>query len=130
MSQFKKGQTVYCCGFGNGVVKYINDDATHPVVVDFSLGVMYSYTMDGRVHENGPVCLYHAKPEIILPKWQPKEGEWCWFWDGDTDRTSAVLGKFLRITELGLYINHGGSAWQNCAPFNGELPEHLKEVQP
>jgi hypothetical protein len=128
MSQFKKGQTVYCCGFGNGVVKYINDDATHPVVVDFSLGVMYSYTMDGRVHENGPVCLYHARPEIIVPKWQPESGQWCWFWDSKD--FAPWLGQFEQMNAR-KYRDTESRNWDFCEPFIGELPSYLKqEVKP
>jgi hypothetical protein len=127
MSQFKKGQTVYCLAFGNGVVYTIDKDSTHPVVIDFPSGETFSYTMDGKLNVNGPVCLYHAKPEIIVPKWQPKPVEWCWFWDEEFE--GCYFRRFKKMVN-GEYRDTTSASWKNCAPFKGELPEHLKEVQP
>jgi hypothetical protein len=120
-------QQVYCLQNGEGVVIQINTNELFPVVVKFKSGYQ-NYTFDGR-YENQDLTpmLYPAKPEIILPKWQPKPGEWCWFWDEGTN--GVLLAKFTNITEGKLYRSHGGSVWKYCAPFIGELPEHLKEVE-
>jgi hypothetical protein len=79
------------------------------------------------VVNNETPMLYPSKPEIILPKWQPKPGEWCWFWDDI--KAESVLRKFSIMNGNRFECNLG-SRWLNCAPFIGELPEHLKEVQP
>jgi hypothetical protein len=71
--------------------------------------------------------LYPAKPEITVPKWQSKPGEWCWFWD--ERNTCARLAKFA-IFKDDAYHEHTHNGWENCAPFIGELPDHLKEVKP
>jgi hypothetical protein len=121
------GQQVYCLRNGEGKIVETEYTTEFPIVVENTKGVFY-YTRDGRItpYDATPM-LYPSKPEIILPKWQPKPGEWCWFWDEGTN--GVLLAKFTNITEGKLYRSHGGSVWKYCAPFNGELPEHLKEVE-
>ena len=64
--------------------------------------------------------------------WQPKEGEWCWFWD-HTD-SLIVLQQFkekivnesktvYRTTDIAGFE----TVFYNCEPFIGELPSFLKE---
>jgi hypothetical protein len=121
------GQQVYCLQNGDGVIMDTKNDAPYPISVKFN-GCESTYTELGKLFVNNETpMLYPAKPEIIVPKWQPKEGEWCWFWDIDSD--SAVLSKFLRITEGNNYRSESGTVWQHCALFVGELPPHLKEVE-
>ncbi len=126
MSQFKKGQTVYCLAFGNGVVYTIDKDSTYPVVFDFPSGETFRYTMDGKLSVNGPVCLYHTRPEIIVPKWQPEPGQWCWFWD-----ISVHIPSLRRFKEMinTRYRDMDNVSWILCEPFVGELPSCLKEVE-
>lgn len=57
-------------------------------------------------------------------KWDPKEGEWCWFWD--EHYTTAILAKFENISD-GLFVEHNGNIFEYCEPFIGELPTHLKD---
>lgn len=56
-------------------------------------------------------------------KWEPKEGEICIFWD--SVYTSAVISKFSHMKQekysTDLY------AWNNCMPFTGILPPHMKD---
>jgi len=57
--------------------------------------------------------------------WQPKEGEWCWFYSELNER--PYIDKF--ITMKGDYYK---TLWWNdnfqfCEPFIGELPSFLKE---
>ena len=69
--------------------------------------------------------------------WQPKEGEWCWFWNNEKDLT---LQKFWK-TEQNYFIvafcekhkNDGiifydvtDKHFKNCEPFIGELPSFLQ----
>jgi hypothetical protein len=127
--EWKVGQQVYCLRFGEGFIKEINTEyGIYKIEVQFAHAVCH-YTSNGCIDKDDATpMLYPAKPEIIVPKWQPKEGEWCWFWD--EKYKGAYLAKFSRINESNFYISHADIMWKNCAPFVGELPEHLKEVQP
>lgn len=66
------------------------------------------------------------KNEIEL--WQPKEGEWCWFYD-DTEGT-PIFGRFYKQDkDFGncCYPQHQiNSPYSYCEPFIGELPSFLK----
>ena len=59
-----------------------------------------------------------------LELWQPKVGEWCWFWD--ENYTTAILAKFENISN-GLFVEHHGNIFEYCEPFIGQLPTHLKD---
>lgn len=121
--QWKVGQQVYCLKNGAGVIEQIDtDNGIYQIIARFSRISIGHYRKDGRIsHDDATPMLYPSKPEIILPKWQPEIGQWCWFWD---DRNAcAMLAKFT-IFKDGAY-----NGWDNCAPFIGELPEHLKEVE-
>lgn len=137
---FYKGQEVGCLIFGEGVVNSIHTDETYPVKIDCKTGE-YKYTIDGHFHRYAirptlyPIDQYR---EIIanLPApqpeaWKPKPGEWCWFWD-DHDSDVAILNKFIGydLDKAYPYMTITGGVYHNCAPFTGELPPHLKEVQP
>ena len=61
--------------------------------------------------------------------WQPKEGEWCWFWN-------SALGIWFISTlkDFGEYNNsiqyRCNSVYyicEKCEPFFGELPTSLKD---
>ncbi len=58
--------------------------------------------------------------------WQPKEGEWCWFWD-KKDNTPSI-GKIEKYHN-GYYYSSAfnGSICEYCEPFIGELPSFLKD---
>jgi hypothetical protein len=121
------GQPVYCLAYGHGNVVKIDIDLEYPIIVSYSNWGSEEYTLDGKIWEDGPVCLYSEKPEITVPKWQPKPGEWCWFWMEEFE--GAYLRRFAKM-ENGRYMTNINDSYYNCAPFVGELPEHLKEVQP
>ena len=72
--------------------------------------------------------------------WQPKEGEWCWFWRYED--TVPILAKFLRIEKClrtsiidkfspEFFIvsgrGYGDNSFQYCEPFIGKLPSHLRK---
>jgi hypothetical protein len=114
--EFKVGQKVYSLAHGWGEV--INVDESELPICFRCAGLEWWFTKDGRLNgKHAPISLFHSEPEIIVPKWQPKEGEWCWFWDGGSE--SAFLSKFQ---------SRYFSAYKHCAPFVGELPEHLKNI--
>lgn len=58
--------------------------------------------------------------------WQPKKGEWCWFW---FDMSSTPeLGQFKEMFNGDLFcsIQNGNDVFKFCEPFRGELPSCLK----
>jgi len=61
--------------------------------------------------------------------WQPKEGEWCWFYN--TGEGKPFCGKFVTIIQKNNYTTYRAhNAWHECEycePFIGELPSFLKE---
>jgi hypothetical protein len=120
------GQQVYCLRFREGVIIDIEFASRYPIKVEFNF-YHYRYTADGKLYlGDATPMLYPEKPEIILPKWQPKPGEWCWFWDENFD--GGFLSKFEKMDKNN-YVDNDYSRWDFCAPFNGELPGHLKEVK-
>lgn len=64
---------------------------------------------------------YYGAEDVEI--WQPKPGEWCWFWD--EQYTTAILAKFIEKTDEG-YFEHHGNSFEYCEPFIGTLPSHLK----
>ena len=124
--EFKVGQKVYSLAHGWGEVMKIEDGANLCLWVDFPNEGVFYFTTDGRLVENGPISLFPYKPEIIAPKWQPKEGEWCYFWDFQDAKTLCV-SRFTKM-DGNKFVSGGSSIWSYCAPFTGELPEHLKNL--
>ena len=57
-------------------------------------------------------------------KWEPKEGEVCIFWD--IGNMGAVITKLMYIMSTGTYRTEH-SYWDNCMPFTGALPPHIKD---
>lgn len=122
-TEFKVGQKVYSLAHGWGEVESINE-SIFPLVCRFNM-VCASFTIDGRLYEHTPICLFHYEPEIIVPKWQPKNGEWCLFWDEGF--VGAALMRF-KIKGDAAFVTDTNCPYDNCAPFVGELPEHLKNL--
>jgi len=60
--------------------------------------------------------------------WQPKEGEWCWFYN--TGEGKPFCGKFVTIIQKNNYTTYRAhNAWHECEycePFIGELPTFLQ----
>ena len=134
---FYEGQLVGCLMFGEGRVSEITEKTKYAVQVEFEHGCE-EYTNEGEYDLNARPTLYPIEQyrSIIanLPApqpepWQPKPGEWCLFWD---NRDSyVVIEQFAEfLMPSGNYKTKTGDWYINCAPFTGELPEHLKEVQP
>ena len=126
MIQFKKGQTVYCHIFGEGDVKSADAGGDYPIFVLFSNVNQARYTTDGQLIKGTNQSLYHARPEIIVPKWQPEPGQWCWFWDSKD--FAPWLGQFEQMNAR-KYRDTESRNWDFCEPFIGELPSYLKEVE-
>jgi len=78
------------------------------------------------IHSDGFMC-YASDCEL----WQPKEGEYCWFWNNNEEET-AVVSKFIEMDATGSYKSsivfaHCYISFDFCEPFIGELPSFLKE---
>lgn len=138
---FYEGQAVGCLINGEGIVITIDKEFQDRVIVEFEPdGRLIQYSLFGYLNPlSFKPTLYPIDQfrEIIanLPapqpeRWKPKPGEWCWFWDNEY--RCAVLNIFVGIEadKQFKYISKTGTSYENCAPFTGELPPHLKEVQP
>ena len=73
-------------------------------------------------------CLFQGKynsDDCVL--WQPKEGEWCWFWNKDSEMP-PVLRRFKQTQKDGAHITKDDCYFYDyCEPFIGELPSFLKD---
>ena len=121
--EFKVGQTVYSPLWEGGkeIDHIAAESITLPIgLVDFSL----YFTIDGKISQSGPVLLFHNPVEIIEKKWEPKEGELCWFWDNDDVKSEVAY-----CIKSGDEINYDcdGVRWEFCSPFS-EIPEHIKKL--
>ena len=58
--------------------------------------------------------------------WEPKEGEWCWFWDTITPHrpTLRQFGKY----EEDYFTDTEHNPFTSCEPFFGELPSFLRST--
>ena len=67
---------------------------------------------------------YYSFEDCIL--WEPKDGEWCWFWN---DGTSLQIGKFSHMfgKDYAMHDELGFDTFQHCEPFLGKLPTTLRE---
>lgn len=58
-----------------------------------------------------------------LIKWEPKGGEVCIFWD--TRGSHAIIDTFRYKTNNKYHTEN--TFWDNCMPFTGVLPPHIKD---
>ena len=72
----------------------------------------------------------------ILQLWQPKEGEYVWFWKMHNKELLYMFGRFSHHNEFGYIIDEDENGaiissklryWDNCEPFIGNLPSFIKE---
>jgi hypothetical protein len=112
---------------GNGVVIKICSENNYPVHVMFR-GFEETYMIDGRLfleHELPSVYPIELTPKFYQPEWQPKEGEWCWFWDNTHENHIRVVAKYLGMTRDKRYIckvkDDDDLFYENCAPFDGKM---------
>jgi hypothetical protein len=126
-----EGQQVYCLRNGEGKIITIDESRFYPITAVFQGGCTDTYNIDGyRLRNDATPMLYHAKPEIIAPKWQPEPGQWCWFWD--SIEFEPCLSRFLEMNGRmngRKYRDTERRNWSYCEPFIGELPSYLKEVE-
>jgi hypothetical protein len=111
--------------FGDGVVDLIDDETHYPIVVSIEGVGVVNYTRSGcrYLHDKLPTCYpIELTPKFYQPEWQPKEGEWCWFWD---EFNTPTIRRFKRIarSEVGEYpyMDELYMCWPNCAPYDGNM---------
>jgi hypothetical protein len=132
-AMYYEGQEVGCLMFGEGVIDKMG---SMTISVSFDGHGIEDFYTDGTYMQHLPPTLYPIDQyrEIIanLPApqpeaWKPRLLEWCWFWN-DIGKMQPVLSKFIGIEDGQFRAEF--HKWCYCAPFTGELPEHIKEVQP
>jgi hypothetical protein len=82
----------------------------------------------GTMHyfkENGEDMFFSG--DNLVEVWEPKEGEYCWFWN--TCDCSHTLAKFKKMSSSGNSYWDKYALWEHCAKFIGEVPEHLKDKE-
>ena len=77
-----------------------------------------------RVEEDS-ILLDNYNPNNIFELWQPKEGEWCWFYSNFWMDKLPILEQFSHI-EDNKFKTKRGVLTMECEPFIGELPSFLK----
>ena len=149
MNKFELNQNIGCLLNGLGTIKGIRGDI---IEVQFHNGKQQFYDADGRMLGNtmGNIVLYsyedyndihdvmHKINERVpfIPDenaFIPEENQMCWVWEDDDaptiKRMSGVYnGRYWDVDGIykGRYWDVDGMWWSNCAPFVGELPEHMK----
>lgn len=135
---FYEGQQVGCLLHGEGVVGEVLLTHESNIIKCVFKYIHLYYTIDGRYATTTRPTLYPIEqyraivanlPAPQPEKWQPKPGEWCWFWENHNSKV-AVIAKFVEILNKKYRAEICGQLvyYTNCAPFTGELPEHLKEA--
>ena len=89
------------------------------------------YSVIGMLEKTGVVQYFKKNGENavfsnrnLVEVWEPKEGEWCLFWD-EIEQGIAYLRRYSVMD--GMYFrSKDGAYWKYYAKFTGELPEHLK----
>ena len=60
-------------------------------------------------------------------KWEPRKGEVCIFWD-NKHTNEAIIARYSHSERSFYYpLKKPNSCYQNCMPFIGELPPHMKD---
>jgi len=83
---------------------------------------------DGRAHR-GDVnpLIFHTEQTLNFekPKWFPKEGELCYFWD-DNNEKMALVREFSHFVENESYpyVTIAYGTFKYCCPIT-EIPPHL-----
>lgn len=116
----------------NDFVRYIHSNTSKPLKIsNINCGVYY---FEGT----GMSCL-----EFEIKPWTPEPGDWCWFYDNETD--VPTLAKLISINKLfdrketymvatpsciseTSYNYSRTMSFARCQPFIGELPTNLKDL--
>jgi len=85
---------------------------------------MIKFTRDGRIALSGISGM-----DIVWEEWTPFDKELVWGWD-ESYTAYRNVGFYDAINRCMFQIDgeRDGYAWDNYAPFDGELPEWAKEA--
>lgn len=119
----KVGDKVESWMFGSGIVNSIIEKKKLCINVFFDNGINVFVDRKGFAGSAQLVPIIHLTPwnPIIgepfqFPKWQPKEGEWCAFWDNGDN--SFIIAMFDYISDGKYLFKDSGAEWDNCAPIS------------
>ena len=104
---------------GEGTVISTNHVGTLPILVKIDECEL-SYMKDGCYATKDKLpSLYPIEltPKFYQPEWQPKKGEWCWFWSGDLKW--KCIAEFSSYNGTHYFASVG--IYDNCAPFDGNM---------
>ena len=59
--------------------------------------------------------------------WQPKVGEWCWFWNNNQPKLKKLYSINYEHNVHWTYKTIDCKTYQHCEPFIGQLPSILKD---
>lgn len=101
-------------------------------MTQFKVGDWVRDNQDGEIFRHKKDC--RVRKEVIdkyWEPWQPKAGEWCWFWDDgehpqiDTFWWRKDNSKGLNPKQFVGYITY--KAYEHCEPFIGALPSCVND---
>lgn len=88
------------------------------------------------IDPNSPLADFYKVEE--LEHWQPRLGEWCWFYDKNSSAVPILaqfdcMDKHIYVTtEIEIPFSEeerSAYGFNSCIPFIGQLPEIPKEQQ-
>ena len=108
---------------------------TKPEEPKFKVGDWVRDLRDNRVFQINSVNfnLKLSTKNTVYVHWQPKIGEWCWFWNKDRLHTVAQLvevcneGNRKYFASIPNKPHQLGGYYENCEPFLGHLPTKLQK---
>lgn len=128
LPKFKAGDRVWHFPTNKWFTLESNLQPTNFPLLIIDNGRGYTFTIDGKNHitDVNPVIFYKEQTlNFEKPKWIPKEGELCYFWN-DTQKSAADVRKFKAYYRKidSPYMTHSGVCYKYCCPIT-EIPPHL-----
>lgn len=129
LPKFKAGDRVWHLRTGEwGILEEVESNSTSLRLRIENTNEIFYCTIHGKLHEMdvNPV-IFHTEQTLNFekPKWIPKEGELCYFWD-DAHHRCAIIGRFKEDIEDNKYgyKTDNGAFYKYCCPIT-EIPPHL-----
>lgn len=110
---------------GDAIITVKLTEQEYDFIVRITSGVKEGY--EYSIYEDGRLCSYdelptfysiELAPKFYQPEWQPKEGEWCWFWNDNKIPTIRRFKSMLPTECKHPYLDEQCTMWNNCAPFD------------
>lgn len=112
-------------GTHNSVLSATKDNYRFLPEVEFKIGDWIRNNSSGTVFKYTKNML--QPDETCCEIWEPKVGEWCWFYDriNETPKLRKLFHP-VGYDDHGYFYTADNSPWIYCEPFIGELPTNLK----